>query len=200
MKPYVILDYPNYKLNYWPIPKCANTATRHCLEAPVIKKLPNPNSKQKWVYRDDRSHYIELQEAKQNGYKNFTVVRHPYDRFISLYKDFVLRRPFTFVKALNRTISPEEFIELIIEKNPVDTLEVNEHIRSMSWYITDANGFLLVDKVIDTKDLNSFIIELGIQPRIVNQTDDTKIKLTKRTRKLIRTRYKSDFALLDYTK
>jgi hypothetical protein len=93
-----ITAWPEFKLNYWAVPKCANTAIKACL---AKKPTNNEFSKEKWVHNPTNLNYITDKESFKNGFTNFSVIRHPYERFISLFKDHGMQRPFKKTTSLN---------------------------------------------------------------------------------------------------
>ena len=154
----LIFSYPKYSLNYWSIPKSASTSIKYAL----LQKEPFTN---RHYAKDPKFHgdflrwhrilhtlsnkeqiSIEVEGALSNGFKNFTAVRHPYERFISMYKDFVFRRPKEDIApsafSIEEFPSIDIFIDAILEDHPEDLEETNPHIRSQSSYVCDANGKL----------------------------------------------------------
>lgn len=198
MKDYTIVRFKKFKLNYWPIPKCANTAVRAALISPNPDKLSDPGKKQKWVYKTENSFHITYDESQKNNFLNFTVTRHPYERIISLYKDQGLRRP---IKIFNnyKNLTFDKFLNIFLDIWPDDSVEQDPHFLSMSYYITD-NTKILVDKVVNIKDLDVFLASRTITPRRVNVTQPLNIKLTDKQKEKIYQRYKKDFDILKYKK
>lgn len=188
---YNISQWDQHKLNYWAIPKCANTAIKASLAN--IKHIPkHTHSKLKWVHNPNKVNYISQEVALQNGYLNFSVVKHPYERFISLYKDQGLRRP--AFKDVNLTV--DKFLELMVSSNKINT---DPHFRPMSTFLV-ANEKLLIDKILNIKDASSFLNQYNLLLNVVNKTKDLDIKLTKKQKEKIYNIYKDDFKYLGFTK
>jgi len=169
---YNISVWQDLKLNYWAIPKVANTAIKVALSG----YNANPNkkySKVKWVHNPNNVTYVDRKIALQNNYKNFTVIRHPYDRFISLYKDFGLRRPLIKTKDISTIDNFIQFINLY-HYNDNDS---NIHIRSMHYYLTDGNN-ILVNDIIQLKDAAAYLKQYNLDLKVFNKTADLDIILT----------------------
>lgn len=98
-----ISSFSSLRLNYWGIPKCANTTLKYALlraENPnLVERMEskkrnkntnvdgNPN--RGWVHQ--KCQYITPQEAQHNGHKNFTALRDPVQRACSMYQNGLSR-------------------------------------------------------------------------------------------------------------
>ena len=184
---YNISVWVDYRLNYWAIPKCANTAVKLALKNKNYKENDS-----KWAYNPTKILYVDRDTALSNDNKNFTVVRHPYDRFISLYKDRGLRRP-----LFKRGLTFDDFLDKILEEQ-YDDSNCYRHIRSMTSYICDDNKNILVDDVIQLDQAKNYLNSLNLTFRIVNKTDNLEIDLTDKQKEKIYNRYKNDFVILGY--
>jgi len=196
-----IFTYPEFKLNYWAIPKCANTAVKLCLADPKgIPCIKQENKKHKWVHNPNRyGRSISLEDAMKNNYKNFTVTRHPYDRFISMYKDFGFRRPWTIFNK--KQVSLDYFVKTVCVKWSNDLHTKNHHAFSQCFFIADNDYNLFVSEIVDINCLRGFFKKRNINPRIFNKTEvPFSINLTSEQKELIYNRYKVDFDLLGYEK
>lgn len=189
-KKYNITQWGKYKLNYWAIPKCANTAVKTALsEISYNEKMKY--SKFKWVHNPNNITYIDRKTAKENGYINFTIVRHPYDRFLSLYKDQGLRRP--IFKDIDKNID-----SFIYQLENYD-LEKNPHTKKQIDYIFE-NDISLVDIILDISEADTYLNKFGITLNFVNKTKDLDITLSKEQKLKIFNLYKEDFIKLNYNK
>lgn len=196
---YNITQWDTYKLNYWAIPKCGNTAVKACLALPTVDKH-DIHSKEKWVHDETKLNYINDKQALANDYANFTVTRNPYERFISMYKDFGIRRPYGALKRIidfEREMTFDYFLSLVLEHMSTD--KCNKHIRSQTSFICK-KGNVLVEEIIDLKNLQSFFDRYNITLRQYNKTSDDVINLTQEQKNKIYNRYESDFELLGYKK
>lgn len=181
-KLYNISVWPEYKLNFWGVPKSGNSAIKVALA-----KLNVNDSKFDlfWVHDVNNVTYVDRHTALSNGYKNFTVIRHPYERFISLYKDLGIKRP------IIETNNIDEFIDYVVQTTD---LKCNPHFKSTSYYITE-NDNVLVDDVINLKNAGEYLSKYGLTLNIVNNIKNLKIELTTKQKQSIYQRYKKDFEL-----
>ena len=188
---YNITQWDDYKLNYWAIPKCANTAIKTALSNLQYKEKM-VYSKVKWVHNPDNVMYIDRETAKQNNYYNFSVTRHPYERFISLYKDQGLRRPmFKNIKNISIDVFLENLEQYNLDKDP--------HTRLQTEYIFDDNK-LLVDKVMDISEAKKYLQSFNIELNYANKTQELDISLNDAQKQKVYNIYKEDFEKLGYKK
>jgi hypothetical protein len=89
------------------------------------------------------------------------------------------------------------FLSLVLEHMSTD--KCNKHIRSQTSFICK-KGNMLVEEIIDLKNLQSFFDRYNITVRQYNKTSDDIINLTQEQRNKIYNRYESDFELLGYKK
>jgi hypothetical protein len=188
-KKFNITQWDEYKLNYWAIPKCANTAVKTALSS-LTYRDKMAYSKVKWVHNPDNVLYIDRKTARNNGYYNFSVTRHPYDRFISLYKDQGLRRPM-FKDYSN--ISIDDFLTKLENYN----ISNDPHTRTQISYLFKGNK-LLVDKIVCVTDAKNYLQTLGIELNYVNKTQDIELTLTENQKQRVYQIYKDDFIKLGY--
>lgn len=94
---YNISTFKNLKLNYWGIRKCGHTSVKYILlqaEKPNIfrkhHKNAHGNPHEGWVHQ--ACTYITPKQARQNTFKNFTVLRDPISRVQSMFNN-LLKRP-----------------------------------------------------------------------------------------------------------
>lgn len=133
--------WPELGINYWGINKNASsTLTIHfatlCGDIdPTEEEIDSGQLAKQGL----GPRYINSKEAFRNGLKNFTVVRHPLDRFISIYKH--LKYPRTEEQCrtqhkarFNPTWSPEEFLDCI--RTSFETgKKINKHWRRQCSFI-----------------------------------------------------------------
>lgn len=188
---YNITQWDDYKLNYWAIPKCANTAIKTALSNLQYKEKM-VYSKVKWVHNPDNVMYIDRETAKQNNYYNFSITRHPYERFISLYKDQGLRRPmFKNIKNISIDVFLENLEQYNLDKDP--------HTRLQTEYIFDDNK-LLVDKVMDISEAKKYLQSFNLELNYANKTQELDISLNDAQKQKVYNIYKEDFEKLGYKK
>lgn len=191
---FLITSYSDVKLNFWAIPKCANTSVKTSL---LGKKNKNPYKEQKWVHKPWNNPYITAAEALSNNYENFTVTRHPYERFKSLYKHFGLKEPFVELNVNPNTISFDDFLNFVIN-NFKDDLTCNYHARSQVSFISYDNKELLLDNCIDVNNLESFLIKKSKKLIKANKSKEQEIELSEEQKVKIYNRYREDFIILGY--
>lgn len=122
----------------------------------------------RWVHSESKMKYITPDEANSNGKINFTFIRDKVDRFISLHKDFCIRR-----KEIPEIygLSPEELLEYLL--NCSNEKHLNIHCRSIDYFLDKFNGAVYrIEDFMDEK-LNSIdkvaIITSELKERIVNE-------------------------------
>lgn len=197
---YNISQWDHLKLNYWGITKCGNTSVKYSLiQSSGLKnvyKKADASGADSWIHNEKNAKYIDRETALKNGYLNFTVVRNPYDRFLSMYKDVLRRGPHFFKKKAHNIKSPSDLLDFI-SKIPDHKREV--HFRSQCYFITNEKGDLLVDKIIDVNNASeiSDITKFKIETKNSIQKN---ITLDEKDRKRVYEIYKNDFNKLGYEK
>ena len=148
-------------INFWALPKCGNTTIKYKLlelyNPQIIKEIPSDNINM-WVHGTKLMDYITPFEAISNGKYNFTFIRNPIDRFISMYKDFSLTRK---MKALHGD-SINEFIRYL-ENELLDEINANIHFRKQSYFLEHFNGdiFDIDDYTSEKHNVRTMNIELN---------------------------------------
>jgi len=191
---YIITSYNQYKLNYWAIPKCANTSIKSALLNKIRKNTYHQN---KWVHKNRNNPWLEFEEAINNNFINFTVTRNPYDRFLSLYKHFGVLEPFAELK--NKKINLDYFVNFICNEYG-DDKTCNYHVRQQIFYISDQNLKICVDDVYKLENIDNFWKKYSLPKVVVNKSKTNDFSLTNSQKELIYQRYKKDFILLGYKK
>jgi len=191
---HIITSYNNYKLNYWAIPKCANTTIKASL---IGKKNSNPYKQVKWVHKEWNNPEISFDTALQNGYQNFTCIRHPYERFLSLYKHFGLLEPFPELNVKSNSISIDAFLEFIC-KDFNDDNTCNYHARQQIYFISDMNKNIMVHNLLNLSDIDLFFGQLGVKTITANKSKKKNLVLTDQQKDIIHARYADDFNILKF--
>lgn len=149
--------------NFWAIPKCGNTTIKYLmLQKYGLAVTSDVNDEiYKWVHSESRMRYITPDEANSNGKYNFTFVRNKVDRFVSLYKDFCIRR-----KDIPEIygLSPHELLQyLLVNRNE---RSLNIHCRSISYFLEQFTGDIF--RIEDYKEdrLNYINQELNISSEL----------------------------------
>lgn len=188
-----ITVWHNREINFWGIPKCANTSVKYALLGANTKR---ETSIGKAVHNFRYSKYISKTQAFQNRYTNITVTRHPFARVLSLYQDFVIRRPNSLTKKCKNF---DDFIDNVILKTD-DTMNTNIHFRSQCYFVAlpNYNGLFPID-VFDITEVDQLFHKYKLNPVKINVTDRCGVELTQEQKDKIFERYKFDFQLLNYS-
>lgn len=176
------------------IPKTASTSVCHALQ-PIVHKTA-----QEWI--------DELGIDEWNNRYTFSVVREPYDRFISMYYFLGI-----FGKAHWRNGQRvKQDINEWLANNHISSLESHndyKFIKPQTDYLCDDNDNLLVDRLVRFENINDewldLLDELGEDhvklPHVLrfNLRPDT-VTLNKNSLNKIYDHYKRDFDILGYNK
>lgn len=195
LKNYNITHWPNHNLNYWGIPKCANTSVKYAL---MDRDLDNINSKKPyaWIHNTGIQNYIDPSRAISNNCINFTLVRNPISRTLSLYRDIVFKRNKKLSVAKKFNIDGSEtlhdFLD-ILEQN----IDKNPHFYPQSNFISN-NNILLVDNIFKLEEINQLEKFLQRDIPLTNATNN-KITFNSEHTKRIKNLYNTDFDLLQYS-
>lgn len=141
---------------------------------------------------------LKLSKNEYEDYFKFTIVRNPYTRAYSWYKN-VIRDPI-HRKSYNvdEGTSFEEFLQENIGKSA---------LRKQSYWLKDYNGIIKMDQVIKFEDLeggfkelclNLGVTGLNLPHEIKGQTEDYLNSYNENTKRLIKEFYKEDFELFGY--
>jgi len=193
-----ITTWPNKKLNFWGITKCANTTIKYALLDNIDIK-PDTTHPNNHIHNPSNVKYISKEEALQNGFTNFTITRNPYDRCVSLYKDFILKRNNIKLKGIkiNRESinSFDAFVKIMLLN---ESVQKEIHFRTQTSFISN-NSNICVDKIFDmydTKNIENFI---GSSLSTLNKSLGD-VALNKQNKKIIYNIYREDFDNLGYSK
>ena len=149
-KKYNIVTYKKLNVNYWAVPKSGNTSIKYALAVAVNPSLIGTLDKKFIAHH--KCDYITPEQALSNNRLNFTVIREPTSRLISLYNTFVDRKvngknvltgskKFTnHSKQLPNNLTISQFISFLSE---YDDNERNIHYKSQSFW-GDREGMILL--------------------------------------------------------
>jgi len=168
---YVIYSFDDLKINYWGITKCANTSVRKALQ-----------QKQK-TFRN-----ITPKQAIESDYYNFTVIREPVERFISMYKWNLTNPDLCY---LAEPLDIDSLLEMIQKQNDADR---NVHFRTQSYFIEHQNK--VIPALYGVHQLSEIEQKLGIQIPRLNQsrlTTEKPVSLSEKQLNTIEQIYKTDF-------
>jgi hypothetical protein len=126
-------------VNYWALPKCGNTTIKYKLlekyEPDVVSSMAI-NGVDDWVHGYKLMDYITPFDAMSNGKYNFTFVRNPIARFVSMYKDFCTTR--SIIKAVEG-LSIDAFIDYL-EVELEAEICANIHFRTQQYFLEYFEG------------------------------------------------------------
>ena len=150
-----ILKFEKQKLIYFAIPKSANSSIKHWLfplmeiqKSNLIKtdNFSNIHQQVPW----NTINKLQFQELKSD-YLSFTVIRNPWERTLSVYKEKILRRlhkPYSDL-GITQKMSLLEYAEFLHQINDQDA---DVHMKSQ-WIFINHKGQLLPDMVFDIKGM-----------------------------------------------
>jgi len=199
-----ITEWDNLGINYWSFSKCGSTSIKNSLVSMKHGKEKDQGSMKDAlaIHSSPELKYISPDEAETNGFVNICVVRHPYDRVLSLYRDFALKRPEKiFISTIvdqNKVTDLNYFIEEVIG---VSTDKDDIHFRSYLGHLTH-KGNIFADKIYRFENIDMFFFDFNLPVSLLNTTNKTNginVKdLTSIQKKIIRTRYFEDFGYFKF--
>jgi len=149
-------------INFWALPKCGNTTIKYKLlelyNPQIINEYSSDNVDE-WVHGTKLMDYITSFDAMSNGKYNFTFVRNPIDRFVSMYKDFCCTR--NIIQSVHG-LSIDGFIGYL-ENILKDEINANIHFRKQSYFLEHFNGdiFDIDDYTSEKHNVRTMKIELN---------------------------------------
>ena len=191
-----ITTWPQLQINYWGIPKSANTSIKCALlqkSGVDIVSLDNEA-----VHGTNVCSYIDRHTALRNGFQNVSVIRHPYQRTISLWKDFGLARSSLTKKFpidQDHVADPDYFFLKAIH---IMSDDQNIHFRSHASLLCDGN-YVVVDQFWYLEKLQDFFRKFDLKEVVRNSSiPSLKIDLTLEHKLSIIRRYKQDFEIFGF--
>lgn len=201
--------YHYIKTVFHGIPKNASTSIKNILYQANWGK-PFDGNKQ-WIHKGNEkggSIYPSIdmvRSSKYDSYTHFTVVRNPYDRFISFYNDLFLGTtkirnnipPFyTDNKILLEPIPVNAAIEII---NQFTDNEADEHFASQSSFVYKDNiPYLKMESLQEEWVSMCDHLNIAHRPLPVYNKSNNVVLLTDDQKSKIYNRYKEDFERFGY--
>jgi len=185
-----ITVWPTLGYNFWGITKCANTAVKtHLYELATKQRFTD--KKHTRIHGVDSIIYASRQEAMENGLRNFSVTRNPYDRFLSIYSDLILSRPKRGVTAgLDSDMKVDDVLDFVQSATELDV-----HLRTQSSFIP-VHQFL----TFDVRQLATWPLALDPVKHKRHQSKIKHIRLNTLQKERVYQLYQEDFANFNYLK
>lgn len=150
-----ITHWPELGINYWGINKNAtSTITLHFGQ--LVGDIPKPTDYQihqglAWKISPNQDRYISADEALNNGYKNFCVIRNPYNRFVSCYNHLAnpihdAQKQTQHKARFDTSWTPNDFMEHIAKTFKTGK-RINKHWRKQIDFVGDLSKFNIVIKL-----------------------------------------------------
>jgi hypothetical protein len=223
-----VLHIPKFNLVYFQVPKVASTSLRSFLYAKMLEGTGVPERDIDHITRKPRLHGLNISFCHLYHYtepqfnailtdpkiRKFTVVRDPYTRVLSAYRDKVVRKNFAammeqdlkhlFGKTAADEISFDEFCVYLNEIH--ETMRrFNQHFKPQWEHL--GRGTFPFDKIIRLENLDAELTEFFRQVGLV--WDGKKVALhgtgsndrndiSTQARDILREIYRDDFARLGY--
>ena len=195
-----IVWYPELNVNYFAVTKSVCTAMMASLGK--IDIIDPSSSRYDYVY--DSLTFITKEYAQTNGCKNVSVIRHPYNRIVSLYKHFVLKDPSRAKELLaglevNDIKGIDDFVAKVIPHFP--ERNTNHHLKSIGHFLCDESGKVIPDLIFkieeDKDEISTFLASLGCEFKVSN-ISSFNVELSKESIDIIFERYQKDFNLFKF--
>ncbi len=199
-KRFNITQWSSVGINFWGVPKCANTSLKYALlKANNITVPFDPSGVYKRLHSPQYCYYISPDYALTNSLTNVTVIRHPYERVISLYTDFGQKRT-QFFRESYTGISMSEFLNRIILCSD-DTVNTNIHLRSISSFLVRDN-VILPDIIYSIDSVPCLFKRFGLDTTYINQNTsaDTTSGLTPTEKQCVYEHYCQDFIMFGFNR
>jgi len=188
-----ITQWNNLKVNYWGITKCANSTIKtHLWE--LENKQQYVSTKDISIHGVDNLVRLTSKEALQSSNINFTVVRNPYSRFTSQYRDLVLSRKKVGRRAHIEDMTINQVLDFLITTcdNQRDV-----HLKSQCAFVNHNTVKVIHLENLDKEWFFDFpppSFKKNITP------NQEKIVLTKEQKDCIYRIYENDFLRFGYLK
>jgi len=197
-----VSSYREHKLNFFAVTKCCGTAIKASL---LRQKIENSSSlRYDYVYDHPDAVYITKEHASMmsDEWLNFSVIRHPYVRFTSLYKHFIIRDPLRRKELhphLQQYGGLDYFADFLF--NNTDDQTCNHHMKSICSFLMDKNDVIIPDIVFrfeqEYHTIVDFLNSYGCTLEKAN-VSNIDLELSSYTKRLIKERYALDFETFNF--
>lgn len=195
------------KLIFINIPKNAGTS--------IIEAMGVDNA----LFDVSLEQYKEIYKDYWDFYLKFSVVRNPFDRFISAYKFIRSKKNLNPLLQISKVLKSGKIIKLDRHPNHFQALQydINGFIKYLyenkeqhtfmtfpqSFFICDKYDRLKIDKIVRFENLENDLKEIGISNiNLLNKSnidDKTKIILSPESKNILYEMYEMDFKNFNYT-
>lgn len=177
LKKHHITAWPELNVNFWTVTKNGNTSVKSHLKN--LSHTVNLN-------------FISIEEAMSNNMINFAIIRNPYDRFLSMYKDLVLTYPEKGIRrGLTENMSLDDLLDFIGQRSDY-TRDI--HFKSQSAFLTTKLDYYI--------DLAHIVSEwpFAFPPvrEVINKSNESTMMLSDDQRDRVHTIYEQDFINFKY--
>ena len=197
-----VSSYSKHKLNFFAVTKCAGTA----IKASLLKQkvISSTSLRYDYIYDHQEDTYITKEHASlmSDEWLNFSVIRHPYIRFTSLYKHFIIRDPLRRKELhphLQQHGGLDYFADFLFDNT--DDQTCNHHMKSISSFLLDKNDVIIPDIVFmfdqEYKTIINFLNSYGCTLEKAN-VSNIDLELSSYTKRLITERYALDFETFNF--
>lgn len=190
-----------HKFIFVHINKTAGTSIEKILKKISRNWIGKHHSIKKYYKLADKNHGFE-------NYFKFTIIRNPWDRFLSLYKFRVFKN---HTSLGNNTVSFKEWAKNIYDKNPKhydipNELQLLMLSEQLDW-ITDADGNIPLDFFVKfenlQQDFNTVCDKIGIPQQQLPHKNKTKHKhyteyYDEETKQIVAEKYAKDIEYFGY--
>lgn len=195
--------FHQYKLCYSDIPKAASTSIRTLLYEHFFKKKPNDDIH--YLYRVKNINSFNFQN--KNCYFSFSIVRNPFERIVSAYKDKFQKGQWSaktyLFGIMDYGLNFDSFVKWICL---IPERFAEDHFVSQYAILYDKKGKCRVEHIGKFEELNTFWKNVVQKHRNLpdlphhNSTkkSDWRDFYTPKTAKMIYNRYKKDFETFGY--
>jgi hypothetical protein len=200
------LTLQNKSLSYIRIPKSANTSLSFAFLEKIYPTLTN------YELTDTQINYITERNLNYEGNKKdssntyFTVVRNPFSRIVSVYRDFFEGNHPDFIYhdylfgVINKQVSFDEFLKRVAK---IPDFLKDQHIRPQHLflkYYQYQNSKIHVFKLEDTESIQQFLkpYEIHVPHRNQSASYELASYYTPTSLKLANSIYKKDIELFGF--
>lgn len=195
-----ITQWNNLHLNFWAINKCGSTSMIFTLihknnPTNTLELLEQQFETMRWTaFNYHNVQWISEIQANSNNFLNFAIIRHPFARFLSMYKDIFLDRRYIAERhGIDPNLTLLEFATYLTDTPDED---LDPHFKSQSAFLLGSRNLMYFDLGTIHNVKTNF-------PKPELHMHDTKnvyldISNVDKLKNLIYDRYQQDYKMLNY--